>query len=161
MIFACVWAANRLYIDLVLEHARFQTSAGPSWTTDVGAEPAESFRDLRIHNASSTRVNEPETQASSPLAIDVSANRGPARRLYFGREGIHLPFGIGRYDPMTSAMLGLLAGCGAMVATLRSCWPIASPSGGSRSVRSSSRPRSSPCCWDGRGRTCFDQHWSV
>ncbi len=34
---------------------------------------------------------------------------------YFGREGISLPFGIGRFDPMTSAMLGLLAGCGAMV----------------------------------------------
>jgi hypothetical protein len=35
--------------------------------------------------------------------------------LYFGREGIRLPFGIGRFDPMSSALLGLLAGCGAMV----------------------------------------------
>jgi hypothetical protein len=35
--------------------------------------------------------------------------------LYFGREGIRLPFGIGRFDPMGSALLGLLGGCGAMV----------------------------------------------
>jgi hypothetical protein len=35
--------------------------------------------------------------------------------LYFGREGIRFPFGIGRFDPMTSALLGLLAGCSAMV----------------------------------------------
>ena len=34
---------------------------------------------------------------------------------YFGRERIPLPLGIGRFDPMRSAMLGLLAGCGAMV----------------------------------------------
>jgi hypothetical protein len=35
--------------------------------------------------------------------------------LYLGRQGKGLPFGIGRSDPMRSAMLGLLAGCGAMV----------------------------------------------
>ena len=35
--------------------------------------------------------------------------------LYFGREGIRMPFGIGQFDPMRSALLGLLAGCGAMV----------------------------------------------
>jgi hypothetical protein len=35
--------------------------------------------------------------------------------LYFGREQISLPFGIGRFDPMESALLGLLTGCGLMV----------------------------------------------
>jgi hypothetical protein len=37
--------------------------------------------------------------------------------LYFGREGISLPFGIGRFDPIRSTMFGLLAGCGTMVAS--------------------------------------------
>jgi hypothetical protein len=35
--------------------------------------------------------------------------------LYVGREQIRLPFGIGRFDPVSSAMLGLLAGSGATV----------------------------------------------
>jgi hypothetical protein len=61
----------------------------------------------------------------------VSTNRKPRHRrlwplmflpilgvvggFYFGREQARLPFGIGRSDPMSSAILGLLAGCGAMV----------------------------------------------
>ncbi len=35
--------------------------------------------------------------------------------LYVGREQFRLPFGVGRFDPMNSAVLGLLAGSGAMV----------------------------------------------
>jgi hypothetical protein len=34
---------------------------------------------------------------------------------YLGREQARLPFGTGRSDPMSSALLGLLAGCGAMI----------------------------------------------
>ena len=36
---------------------------------------------------------------------------------YFGRERIPLPFSTGRPDPITSTLLGLLGGCGAMVAS--------------------------------------------
>jgi hypothetical protein len=34
--------------------------------------------------------------------------------LYVGHTQIRLPFGMGRFDPMSSALLGLLAGSGAM-----------------------------------------------
>jgi hypothetical protein len=36
---------------------------------------------------------------------------------YFARERIPLPFGVGRSDPVTSTLLGLLGGCIAMVAS--------------------------------------------
>jgi hypothetical protein len=36
---------------------------------------------------------------------------------YFWRERIPLPFSTGRSDPITSTLLGLLGGCGAMVAS--------------------------------------------
>jgi hypothetical protein len=37
---------------------------------------------------------------------------------YFGRERIPLPFSTGMvFDPITSTLLGLLGGCGAMVAS--------------------------------------------
>jgi hypothetical protein len=42
---------------------------------------------------------------------------GLAGGLYIGREQIVLPFGVGRCDPMSSTLLGLLAGCAAMVTT--------------------------------------------
>ena len=40
---------------------------------------------------------------------------GTVGGFYLGRERIPLLFGIGRADPIRSAMLGLLAGCAAMV----------------------------------------------
>ena len=78
--------------------------------------------------------------------------------LYVGREQPSLPLGVGRFrsherDPAGAARRLRRHGHRA----LRSSWLIASPRGGSRSVPSSSRSRSSPCSWGGHGRLCSER----
>jgi hypothetical protein len=47
--------------------------------------------------------------------------------MYVGCEQRRLPLGIGKLDPMSSALLGVLAGCGAMVisASIVLAWRVA------------------------------------
>ena len=116
VIFFCLWAANRVG-SYFFWATRLSDERWSVLDHGAGTDTAESFLDLGVAHAPRTRVDKSENRALPPLAIDVSAAPGPLAGHYFGRERIPLALGIGRSDPMTSAVLGLLTGCGAMVAS--------------------------------------------